>query len=238
MPRIEVWTVNLGRGVSDEKFRLAVRSVLRSADRSRAAILFQEIDEADGPDEHAILAREAFKSYRPNGWTTAVPILTSRRRFKVTGTRTTFASKGLAKVTPHRVIEEVVTRLIDRDSGATRLDFPAIVFLNTHMALARPTTRTRRAIHRTRLTARVASHRARGRIVIYGLDSNTHGHWKRLVPGERMLVEGGPGGIDKIVLILPRDVIARVAERRRAELGIDGHDGLGVVLDLYLKDRP
>ena len=237
MPRIEVWTANFGRGVSAKKFRSSFNAMLEAADADRAVLLLQEIDEADAPDEHKIIANRIRSRYDAGGWMTAVPILLSRERFRIDSKRVTFGSKGFPGITPHRVVNEVVTTIKSLrydNRGEPRVDFPQIAFLDTHFPLNRPETRTRRAVVRAVLTRRVAAHVAAGRIVVYGLDSNTHGPWLALVPGEKMLL---PAGIDKLGIVAPKGVTVSVAGRKKVELGIDSHDAEGVVLDLGRRRR-
>lgn len=228
--RIEVWVVNFGRGVSAEEFRRNVRKVLAAADPERAVIICQEVDEADAPNEHKIIAQEAGPQYDFAGWQTAVPILLSRARFRLDADEVHFAAKGLAGVSPHRVVTDALTsvrRIARRRRGQLRRDLPPFVFLDLHIALLRKGTRTRRVAARAKLTAVARAHAAQGRIVVWGSDTNTHGVFAPLVPGEVRVIEAG---IDRVGVLAPKGWRVDVVQRKTVDLTIDSHNAHGVVL--------
>lgn len=107
--KTKIWFVqsNMGRGVDSDVFRKDARRLKR---RFRGHVVwgFDEIDEADKVDEHKIL-REVWKSTRFTlcGWRTMSPVIVSKR-LQVLDVRITKACEGLAKVTPHRDLVEVI----------------------------------------------------------------------------------------------------------------------------------
>lgn len=106
--RVKFWIVqaNLGRKGSAALFRESCVA-LRKAFGKNAVYNFQEIDEADLPDEHKIL-RQVFpeKDFGAAGWKTLSPTLVGKRRLRISKAIVTKASSGLPKVSPLRVIVE------------------------------------------------------------------------------------------------------------------------------------
>ena len=77
---MRIKTSNLGRHKPVVTFRRNLELVLNPP---RGIVGFQEIDEADTPDEHGIIAQLFGARYRFVGWDTHVPIAIPNRRFKV-----------------------------------------------------------------------------------------------------------------------------------------------------------
>lgn len=204
-----LWTANLGRGVSPDIFEANLERVLK-AGGPHAVYCFQEIDEADAPHEMLILRRLVNHTHQIVGENTAVPILVPRRLGLVEDTQT-LAAKGLAKFTPHRVINEAVVRL------GPNLD---VAVLNTHLPINRPQTFTRRREVRKKLRAQARTHEAG----VWVADTNTRRGWPTIVPGERSVIDAG---IDKAKAWGPADRKVVVSGRRTVQLGIDNHDAHG-----------
>lgn len=249
---ITIVTANIGRGVSAEVAHANIRRVARTF--SGAFVGFQEIDEADAPDETALLVARfpsgeppqagmheelassghgtyTFAGFGGPGWKRATPFAVPTT-WDIVRQSVRKSSDGLAKVTPHRVIVSALCRPVDDP------DFPPVMFLNGHYPLARTAVAKRlwRDCHAS-WTARVGEvHDASGggHTVITTRDTNRHGRMPRLHPRERQLLAPG---IDRISVIpaepsSPHVVTARVLDRRRLDLTIDGHDAHGVVLRL------
>lgn len=208
---MRIWHANLGRGVSTSAFTTNLRVIL-DAGGPRAVFAFQEIDEADAPEEMDILWSLTRTTHRIVGENTAVPILVPRHLAVVESTQTP-ACKGLAKYTPNRIVNEALV------SVGPNLD---VAILNTHLPLNRPATLTRRRDVRQALRKR-----ARARMDVAGVwiaDTNTHHGWPRIAPNEQTVTDagidkakswGGPG----------RKVV--VTDQRTVPLSIDGHDAHG-----------
>jgi hypothetical protein len=204
-----LWQANLGRGVSVAEFEWNLRRVLVEAG-GRAVICFQEIDEADKPDEMATLVELTKDTHRIVGRRTAVPILVPRH-LDLQGSIQTPACKGLALFTPNRVVNEARVKL---GNGL------GVGILNTHLPLDRLVTRNRRRQVRQTL---------RERAVVYGAgawfaDTNTREGWPRIVPGERVVVNAG---IDKVKAWAPGGWRLEVRQRWTLPLTIDNHDAHG-----------
>ena len=206
---MRLWQANLGRGVSTFEFTANLRRVL-DAGGPRAVFCFQEIDEADGPEEMEILADLTRDTHRIVGQNTAVPILVPRH-LSVFSAHLTPACKGLAKFTPNRVVNEVVIQLGPNFAAAV---------LNTHLPLNRPQTLTRRRDVRKALRARAAAHEAG----VWVADTNTHVGWPRIAKGERVVTNAG---IDKAKAWGPADRRVVVTDQQTVELSIDGHNAHG-----------
>lgn len=222
---IEVWNINLGRGYKPGELKANIERVLRKARSEWAILIFQEIDEADSANEHAVLWGLAHEDYARAGWRDAVPILVGRDRGLIVRRRISPAGAGLAKVTPHRVVSEALVRMIGRGTNNPLEGWPLFVFLGTHLALDREATKTRRARTRAVLKARAMWHAARGRVVVYALDTNTHGTFPTMIPGEVTIRRRG---IDLIRLWLPKGMRVVTREELFVDLTIDSHEAIGV----------
>jgi hypothetical protein len=250
---ITVVTANIGRGVSTDVAHANIRRVARSF--PGAFVGFQEIDEADSPDEAALIEARfpsgddgsplrmhdalassgqgtyAFAGFSGPGWKRATPF----------GVPTTWdvlrqsarkSSDGLAHVTPHRVIVSAQCRPADDP------DFPPVMFLNGHYPLAR--TEAAKQLWRdcqaswTARANKVHDAAEGGFTIITTRDTNRHGPMPKVHPRERQLLAPG---IDRISVIpaessSPHLVTVRVLDRRVVNLTIDGHDAHAVVLRL------
>lgn len=200
---------NLGRGVSVAEFTANLDRILE-AGGPRAVYAFQEIDEADKPEEMDILRGRTYATHAIVGERTAVPILVPHH-LAVAGALVTPACKGLALFTPNRVINEAVLRI-----GPNLA--PAI--LNTHLPIARPQTASRRLDVRKALRARARAHDAGAWIA----DTNTRAGWPTIVRGEHSVTDAG---IDKAKAWAQTARHVVVSERRTVHLSIDGHDAHG-----------
>lgn len=204
-----LWQSNLGRGVSTAEFTANLRKVL-DAGGPRAVYCFQEIDEADAPEEMDILGRLTRGTHHIVGQQTAVPILVPRH-LGLFSVHVEPACKGLAKFTPNRVVNEAVVQL-----GPNL----AVGVLNTHLPINRPETRDRRADVRRALRRRARAHEAG----VFVADTNTHKGWPTIVPGEKSVTDAG---IDKAKAWGPADREVVVTDQRTVRLSIDGHNAHG-----------
>jgi hypothetical protein len=108
--RVTYWDVqaNLGRGVGDDVFRRSCQRIYKAFGND-AVYHFNEIDEADKPEEKRILVsvfgKEHFRWVAGN---TMCPVLVGRSRFRVVRDDFEVGSPGLAKVSPHRVVVETI----------------------------------------------------------------------------------------------------------------------------------
>lgn len=105
--KVTFWLVhaNIGRGTEQQVRNSLIR--IRKAFGAAAVYNFNEIDEADVPKETRIL-REVFPKaqFRPVGMGTRCVTLVGRKKLKVRRGRIFTASRGMAKVSPHRVVIE------------------------------------------------------------------------------------------------------------------------------------
>lgn len=200
---------NLGRGVSTAEFERNLRRILDEWG-PRAVYAFQEIDEADKPEEMAAVVELASDTHRIVGRHTAVPILVPRH-LDLLDAEQTPACKGLALFTPNRVVNEARIGLgIGLEVG----------LLNTHLPIERLVTRNRRRQVRYTLRERALAHDAG----VWVADTNTREGWPRITPGERTVVDAG---IDKAKAWAPGGWRVEVTSRRTVPLTIDNHDAHG-----------
>ena len=207
---MRLWQANLGRGVSPAVFEANLRRVLR-AGGPRAVFCFQEIDEADTPDEMATLIRLTATTHQIVGSHTAVPILVPAH-LEVVDQLQSLACRGLAKYTPHRVVNEAVVRL---GPGLQ------VGILNTHLPINRPATFTRRREVRKALRSAARRHD----VGAWVADTNTHRGWPGIASGEVPVVDAG---IDKAKAwgwAADREVVTE--SLGTVDLTIDGHDAHG-----------
>lgn len=204
-----VWQANLGRGVTAARFRANARKVL-DAGGSRAVFCFQEIDEADLPNEMDYLTDVTARTHVAVGVRTAVPIFVPRH-LPVLDERLTLGCRGLAKFTPNRPINEVVV------SVGPNLD---VALFNFHVPLDRPQTESRR----TQIKRNVKTRARRHDNGMWVADTNHHRGWPTIVPGERSVVDAG---IDKGKAWAGEGRRVVVSDRRSVNLTMDGHDAHG-----------
>lgn len=210
---MRLWQANFGRNVGPAEFRLNARRVLH-AGGARAVYAFQEIDEADRPEEMDYLAHLTRRTHTIVGKQTAVPILVPRQ-FEIVGERITLGCMGLAKFTPHRPINEV-----ELEIGPNL----TVGLLNFHNPLDRPETQGRRAQVIATAQSRAEAHENGAWIA----DTNwRRGRFPRIAEGERPVIRAG---IDRSGAWADADRRVVVRDRRTISLTIDNHDAHGAQL--------
>lgn len=197
---------NLGRGVSVAEFRRNADLVLEAGGK-RAVFAFQEIDEADLPNEMDYLVDRLARTHKVAGARTAVPIFVPNH-FALLSESQALGCRGLAKFTPLRPINEAAIGI------GPNLE-PTL--FNFHIPLDRPETQARRVQMRRNVRAR-AKRRPTG---LWIADTNTRHGWPTIVPGERSVTSAG---IDR-AKAWSADRCVEVTDRRTIPLSIDGHDG-------------
>jgi hypothetical protein len=254
---ITVVTANIGRGVSTD---VAHANIDRIATGFPGAFVgFQEIDEADSPDEAALVSSTfpvangatptgmhealatsgqdtyAFAGFSGPGWKRATPIAVPAT-WDILRQSVRRSSDGLAHVSPSRVIVSARCRPVADP------DFPPVLFLNGHYPLAR---RKRAKVlweacqaSWTERAAEIHDRPAGGFTIITTRDTNHHGRMPKIHPRERQLLAPG---IDRISVIpadpsSPHRVTVRVLDRRVVDLTIDGHNAHAVDLRLTPSD--
>lgn len=200
---------NFGRGVGPAEFRLNARRMYH-AGGARAVFAFQEIDEADLPEEMAYLAHLTKATHTIVGESTAVPILVPHR-FEIVDSRVTLGCKGLAKFTPNRPINEVELKV-----GPNL----TVGLLNFHNPIDRPETQSRREQVIAAAQERAAAYDNGAWVA----DTNwKRGRFPRIAEGERVLVNAG---IDKAKAWAAEDRRLLIAsEPVTIPLTIDNHNG-------------
>lgn len=206
-----ITSANLGRGVSAAEFTANARRL--RAEHPHGGVGFQEIDEADTPDEHKIAADTWPDDREWCGFNTRVPIL-APRAWTIVHQGRTHASDGLKRQSPPRVIVEAVLRHQHSNT------LPPLVWLNCHAPRRHPLLVTRRRAFRRALRKRIAHWHRHGYSVVVTIDSN--GIPMRLHRDQVVLHRVG---IDWIVFVPhPNGVQLDVRERGVIDLTIDGHN--------------
>lgn len=203
------WQANVGRGVGKDEFVRNVKTVINAAGPT-GFIFWQEVDEADKPEEADIIVDLTHKTHRMVGGNTAVPIMVPKD-LDVENQRQTLACRGLAKYTPSRVINETKVELWRGTQ---------VGMLNTHLPLNRPQTLTRRREVREQLKVRARRHDSG----LWVADTNTHVGWPTIVRGEKSAVSAG---IDKGKVWAGWKQDVHVVQRSSRNLTIDGHNAHG-----------
>lgn len=225
---------NVGRGVDKAKFRRNIAKVKRFAG-PRAVINFQEIDEADVPNEMDDIAWMWRWTHKVVGDGLAVPILVPKR-FDTFGHRVVLGSPGLAGFTPHRPINRIgislpLGRQAMADLGVTSLD---IFDYNFHVPISRDQTEALRAGMIEKVSEETRGVKERGYGGVWVADTNWRkardGALPRIVPGEKTVI-GGKVGTHAEIDVAKAWVGSRsglkvvVQNRRHVDLTIDGHNG-------------
>lgn len=104
---ITITTANLGRKVSIAEFKENVDRINKKVPGTHRFFGFQEVDEADKPEEMSYIRNVFGKTHRFVGSKTAVPIAIPRT-FEVARGTVTFASTGVAEFSPHRELVQAV----------------------------------------------------------------------------------------------------------------------------------
>lgn len=204
-----LWQANLGRGASADEFAANLGRVLRAGGK-RAVFAFQEIDEADTPEEMDTLHFALRKTHKIAGGHTSVPICVPNHLALIESVQS-LGCIGLAKFTPHRPINEALVGI------GPNLE---VAVLNWHVPIDRPETKGRRTQVRRNARAR-AKRYEHGAWVS---DTNTHRGWPEIVPDERTVTDAG---IDKAKAWAGEGRHVVVSDRRTVDLTIDGHDAHG-----------
>jgi len=250
---ITVVTANIGRGVSTDVAHANIHRVAESF--PGAFVGFQEIDEADSPDEAALVKTRfptvddamppglqdvlasagegtyAFAGFRGPGWKRATPIAVPTT-WDILRHSVRKSSDGLAHVTPNRVIVAARCRPVGDP------DFPPVMFLNGHYPLAHKEAAKQLwkdcQVSWTERANEIHDRPAGGFTIITTRDTNHHGPMPKIHPRERQLLTPG---IDRISVIpaepsSPHRVSVHVLRRRVVNLTIDGHNAHAVDLRL------
>lgn len=218
---LSIGFVNLGRGgVRDTA--AAVRKVADHMDDlpEPAVLFFNEVDEADAANEHALIADE-FPEWDRRAWDTREPILTTGLR--VLRGQSIAGAKGVARQSPGRPIHEVI---------AYNPDGPDTVFIGGHYpAGAHNGSRPAAAFallmagYTTMLwkhRKRIRHHRKAGRHVVWAMDVNWR-QFPRLHRAERTLRRFGP---DRVRVIPAKGWKAKVLRNGRVPLPVEALHGL------------
>lgn len=218
-----IWQANLGRGVPITEYRRNLRAVLAAAG-PRALIGWQEIDEADLPNEMDDLIRLTQHTHKIVGTETTSPIAVPLH-LPIIEQQITPACKGLALFTIPRPIVEVVVEV------GPNLTFAA---LDLHVPIDRPETQGLRADAVAKLQERAAARKAQGHAGVWISDTNHRTGWPRIVHGERTVTDAG---IDKAKAWASPGRRVVVTDRQTVPLTIDGHDAHGARVMVEPRDR-
>lgn len=134
---LTIATANIGRKVPIAEFEENVMRLDRQVPGAHRFFGFQEIDEADAPEELKFLKSVFGKTHRFVGQKTRVPIAVPRT-FEVRRPVITFASPGVAELSPHRHHVQAVVSPVDKANAK-------IVASNTHFGRNVPELKDERA---------------------------------------------------------------------------------------------
>lgn len=224
--KVALVTANVGRGVPPAETKANIVRVRHGF--PGAVIGWQEVDEADRGDEHAMLAATfGDDHYRNISFPKACPI-SLPKPWTVEIATAHLACEALAKTTPRRYIIEAHCTHPDLDD--------AVVFLNGHMPLARLGGAKGQErwdeCHAAWVKVAHAVHIS-GYTILTTRDTNRLRNMPKLHPTERQLL---PNAISRISVI-EGSVAVRLLGRRNVNLTIDSHDARGVELSLSIKKR-
>ena len=236
---MKLWQANVGRGADKAKFRRNIAKVKRAAG-PRAVINFQEIDEADVPNEMDDIAWLWRWTHKVIGDGLAVPILVPKR-YDTFGHRVVLGSSGLAKFTPHRPINRIGISLPSSNSvraelGVTSLD---VYDFNFHVPISRAQTQKLRGGMIEKVQEAAGDVKELGYGGVWVADTNWRkardGALPRIVPGEKPVIGGRVGTHAEIDVAKAwagdrSGLRVVVRNRRHIDLTIDGHNAHGADL--------
>jgi hypothetical protein len=211
-------SANLGRHVDTAEFLRNVRALDDEAGRG-TVIGFQEIDEADTPNEHAGLRKVLGDDFDFAGRDTRVPIAFGDKWSKVQED-VIKAAHGLARLSPARVITET---LLEHDNGCT------LAVLDLHFPRNDPRLLTRWVSVERKLEQRLDWWNHRGISAVWTADANRV-HLAPMHPDEVTLVHHGLDWIRAVEH--PDGAQLHVEDTGLINLTIDGHDAPWVRLSL------
>lgn len=209
---ITVATVNLGRGVRDAEFRRNADNVFNKVPGPHRFFGFQEVDEADKPEEFLYLKRLFRKTHRFVGSNTAVPIAVPRT-FEVKRRIVTFASAGVAEFSPHRQLVQAVVHPKGKPDDI-------LVDNNIHLGRNVPQLKEARGEATEKIQTRLKHWAEKDFAAVLTGDLNARNfkklgdNEKRFVSADLDYVRGYPAGGVKMELLKTGTV----------DLTIDGHD--------------
>lgn len=212
---ITIITANLGRGVGEKEYVANLRRLEREVPGQHRFYGFQEIDEADQPEERRLLRARMRDTHRFVGLRTAVPIAVPRS-FRVHDSRVDKASDGIAKVSPDRhVVQAVVFPDGHPECKA--------VAQNTHFALDKPVAALARAQSEDVLRDRIEHWSGRRGLPSWVTADLNRRRFRRLGDREVRLVDAG---LDVIRAYLPAGDRVQLTELNAGtvDLTIDGHN--------------
>ncbi|GAW54758.1 hypothetical protein [Nocardioides sp. PD653] len=206
-------TANLGRHVNTAEFLRNVRAIDDEAGRG-TVIGFQEIDEADTPNEHHGL-RRVLNGFTWAGWDTREPIAFGDR-WKIEHDEVVKAAAGLkigrVGLSPARTITDTV---------ATHASGAELAFLDVHYPRNDPRLLSRWRDVRRAHVDRIDYHQAQGCSAVWFSDVNRRS-FPLLHPAERTLAHHG---LDWIRFVPhPDGAQLRVEDTGSIDLTIDGHE--------------
>ena len=211
---VTILTGNLGRGVSSNRFEENLDLVIKKTPGAHRFFQFQEIDEADEPEEFKMIKAKLGDTHTFVGGKTNVPIAVPRS-FKVFSRSATVASEGVDGLSPRRHVVQAVVHPDDHPDCK-------IVATNTHFArdassLARPR-READIVLRQRLKS--ARERKTPLAAWLTADLNSR-NYKKLGPDEMRLVTAR---LDYIRAYPAGDVKMKLLKTGAIDLSIDGHN--------------
>lgn len=217
-------TVNEGRNMGTAGYTSDLHKIKNEF--PKAIIGWQEIDEADPANEHAVM-REVFKGYQIINFEYKEPI-TLPAKVKVVDHKVIHLSKGVAHTSPPRIANEVWIE--------TKYSDKPIVIINTHLIAGawnnkiEPNQELRRELWNQsveKLRKRIEFHHNAGRTVFWMGDMNRM-DMPKLHKDERRIVSSG---IDSISVIVG-SVGVRVIDTGSLPLASD-HDAKWAKVELF-----
>lgn len=225
---------NAGRGTPRQTSVAVGRIADHLEQFERAALLLNEIDEADTADEHGEFSA-AFRQWEGHAWTTREPILT--KGVKVKRTLSIRAAQGVARQSPARRVHEVIV-----DGGSE----PDLVLMGGHPPAGAKNGRRAAKVKALLVVQylvmwrlirrRVRHHQKAGRHVVVAMDGN----WRAMPAlhrAEALVIKHGP---DFIRVVPATGWTVRAPRRGDVDLGIEAmHRLLWAVLSFRrINTRP
>lgn len=211
---ITIVTANLGRGVSSDRFEDNLERVIKQVPGTHRFFGFQEVDEADDPEEMKLIRAKLGDTHTFAGVKTHVPIAVPRS-FKVKHRSATVASEGVDGLSPRRHVVEAVVHPDGKPDCK-------IVATNTHFARDAGSLALVRREADVVLRQRLAKLRHKDEPLAAWLTADLNSRrYKKLAGNEQELVTAR---LDYIRGYPTNDVTMKLLKTGSVDLSIDGHN--------------
>lgn len=221
---LSVVFLNLGRGVSASKFAKIIDRLVDTLGGHEPMVwCFVEVDEADVPNEHRVIADKIGGAHEKVGWSTREPMLVPRA-YKIVRAFVTRTMSGVKRWSPARDWVCAVIDVGDWDVLVMNGHYPAGAKKGDRPSWAKPLLLAGWHLHHVKGRRIVRRYVKKGVPVVVTTDVNDH-HPPRLHADQRVLAWDKP---DAVLAVCPPGWRAWQTSRLTTGIGIDSHSAIRV----------